>query len=160
MQREIISGLADAKAMQGNTAEVLYDRQEIIKAIQQFQAGTKKFWGACVDSTLPAFSVGKVKQGYLDAKKRGVKIMYITEITKDNLPHCMEITKFAELRHLGGVMGNFAISDTEYVAGVKRGDSLASLVRCNIKELVRQQRHVFDTLWKQAVPAKERIARI
>jgi two-component system sensor histidine kinase VicK len=151
---------ADSRIMQDNTAEVLYESQEIIKAIRQFQAGTKKFWGACVDSTLPAFSVGKVKQGYLDAKKRGVQIMYITEITKKNLPPCMEIIKFAELRHLGGVRGNFAISDSEYVTGVKRGDSLTSLVRCNIIELVKQQRHVFDTLWKQAVPAKERIIRI
>jgi len=146
--------------MQDNTAVVLYDELEIIQAIQQFQAGTKKFWVACVDSTLPQFSVGKVKQGYLDAKKRGVRIMYITEITKGNLQYCREIEKFAELRHLDGVRGNFAISETEYVAGAMRGDMLASLVRCNIKELVRQQRHVFDTLWKQAVPAKEKFAEL
>ncbi len=146
--------------MQANTAVVLYSEQDIIEAIRQFQANTKKFWGACVDSTLPAFSVGKVKQGYVDAKKRGVKILYITEITKENLQHCKEIMKFAELRHLDGVSGNFAISETEYVAGVKRGDSLVSLVRINIKEMARQQRYVFDTLWKQAVPANERIARM
>jgi len=144
--------------MHDNTAEVIYDRQKIIQAIRQFQAGAEKFWGACVDSNLPAFSVGKVRQGYLDAKKRGVKIMYITEITKENLPACMEIAKFAELRHLGEVRGNFAISDTEYVAGAMRGDSLISLVRSNIQELVRQQRNVFDTLWKNALPARERIA--
>jgi two-component system sensor histidine kinase VicK len=145
--------------MQDNTTEVLYDKQEIIKAIEQFQASTKEFWGACVDSTLPAFSIGKVKQGYIDAKSRGVRIMYITEITEENLSYCMEVQKFAELRHLGGVKGNFAISDTHYVAGVKHGDSLVSLVRCNIKELV-QQRHVFNTLWKQAMPANEMIAKI
>lgn len=146
--------------MQANMAVVLSSEKEIIEAVRQFQANTKKFWGACVDSTLPAFSVGKVKQGYIDAKKRGVKILYITEITEENLQHCKEIMKFAELRHLDGIRGNFAISETEYVAGIKRGDSLASLVRINIKELVRQQRYVFDTLWKQAVPANERIAKI
>ncbi|HJS67994.1 MAG TPA: hypothetical protein VJ730_01110 [Nitrososphaera sp.] len=137
--------------------KILSDEAEIVKAIEQFQANTKTFWGACVDSTLPSFSVGRVKQGYLKAKKRGVMILYITEITTDNLPYCKEIMQFAELRHLDGVMGNFAVSDSEYVAGVKQGSTLASLVQSDIKELVQQQRHIFDTLWKHAVPAKERI---
>jgi hypothetical protein len=140
--------------------EVLYDEAEIVKAIERFQAGTKTFWGACVDSTLPSFSVGRVRQGYVEARKRGVRILYITEITKDNLTYCKEIMQFAELRHLDGVSGNFAVSDDEYVAGVKSGSALASLVRSDVKELVQQQRHIFDTLWKHAVPAKERIEQL
>jgi hypothetical protein len=136
--------------------QILSDEAEIVKAIEQFQANTKTFWGACVDSTLPSFSVGRVKQGYLEARRRGVRILYITEITEGNLPHCKEIMQFAELRHLDGVKGNFAVSDTEYVAGVKRGSILASLVRSDVKELVLQQRYIFDTLWKHAVPAKEK----
>jgi hypothetical protein len=140
--------------------QVLTDEAEIIKAIERFQASTKTFWGACVDSTLPEFSVGRVKQGYLEAKERGVMILYITEITEDNLPYCREIMQFAELRHLDGVRGNFAVSDSEYVAGVKRGSALASLVQSDLKELVEQQRQIFDTLWNHAVPAKERIAQL
>lgn len=140
--------------------KVLYDEAEIVQAIERFQAGTKIFWGACVDSTLPSFSVGKVKQGYLEARRRGVRILYITEITKGNLLYCKEIMQFAELRHLDGVRGNFAVSDSEYVAGVKRGSTLASLVWSDVKELVQQQRHIFDTLWKHAVPAKERIKQL
>src|SRR5688572_14496243 len=133
------------------------DKHEIIKAIEKFQASTRTFWGACVDSSLPAFSVGRVRQGYAEAKMRGVRILYITEITKNNLPHCIEIAQFAELRHLGGVRGNFAVSDAEYVAGEMRGGTLASLVHSDLKELVMQQRHVFDTLWGQAAPAGERM---
>jgi len=137
--------------------QVLTNEAEIIKAIERFQASTKTFWGACVDSTLPSFSVGKVKPGYLDAKRRGVKILYITEITKYNLQYCKEIMQFAELRHMDGVRGNFAVSDSRYVAGVMQGSTLSSLVQSDVKEFVEQQRHVFDTLWKHAVPARERI---
>lgn len=140
--------------------QVLTDEAEIVQAIEQFQANTKTFWGACVDSTLPEFSTRRVKQGYLNAKKRSIRIQYITEITNDNLPYCKEIMQFAELRHLDGVSGNFAVSDSEYVAGVKRGNALASLVRSDVKELVEQQRHIFDTLWKHAMPAKERISQL
>ena len=137
--------------------EILYDEQEIIKGIREFQASAKSFWGACVDSTLPSFSVGKVKQGYTDAKSRGVRIQYITEITKENLQFCVEIMQFAELRHLDKVKGNFAVSDLEYVAGSMQGDTLTSLVRSNSVELVQQQRNVFDTLWAHAIPAEEKI---
>ena len=140
--------------------QVFSDEKEIVNMIERFQASTKTFWGACVDSSLPSFSVGKVKKGYVDAKKRGVKILYITEITKDNLTYCREIMRFAELRHLSGVRGNFAVSDTEYVAGVKRGSTLSSLVQSDVKELVRQQRYIFDTLWKHAVPAREIIEKL
>jgi hypothetical protein len=120
--------------------QVLTDGAEIVQAIEQFQANTKTFWGACVDSTLPEFSITRVKQGYLDAKKRGVRIQYITEITNDNLLYCKEIMQFAELRHLDRVSGNFAVSDSEYVAGVKQGNALASLVRSDVKELVEQKK--------------------
>ena len=137
--------------------QVLTDEEKIVEAIREFQASTKEFWGACVDSSIPSFSVGRVRNGYIEAKKRGVRILYITEITKDNLQYCKEIMQFVELRHLDGVKGNFAVSDTEYVAGVKRGDTLVSLVRSDVKELVQQQRHIFDTLWQYAVPAKEKL---
>ena len=137
--------------------QVLNDQKELVKAIKRFQANTKTFWGACVDSSLPSFSVGRVKQGYIEAKKRGVRILYVTEITKNNLSFCKEIMRFAELRHLDGVKGNFAVSDTEYVAGIRRRSILASLVQSDVNELVQQQRYVFDALWTHAVPAKDRI---
>lgn len=145
--------------MAGSTT-VLTDEKEIIEAIRKFQASTTQVWCACVDHSLPSFSVSKVKEGYLAAKRRRVKIMYITEITRENLRYCREIMEFAELRHLDGVRGNFAVSDTEYVAGVKRGASLVRLVRSDERELVRQQRHVFYMLWRQAAPVEERIKQL
>ena len=136
------------------TFEVLSDRAAIIEAIRRFQGNTTRRWCACVDSSLPAFSVGKVKEGYVAARRRGVKIMYITEVTKENAKHCREIMQFAELRHLPGVRGNFAVSDTEYVAGDRSGDALGSLVYCSAPEFVKQQLAVFETLWNLAAPAK------
>ena len=137
--------------------KVLVDEKKILDVIEKFQANTKTFWGACVDSSLPAFSVGKVKQGYIDAKKRGIQIQYITDITKDNLKHCKEIMHFAEMRHMDCIAGNFAVSDTEYVAGVMRGNILVNLLYSDLRELVKQQRNVFDTLWRHSMPAEERL---
>ncbi len=142
------------------TTVVVTGEKEIIESIMDFQSSTNKIWCACVDSSLPAFSIKKVKAGYLEAKKRGVRIRYITEITKDNLEYCREIMTFAELRHLDGVRGNFALSETEYIAGLKRGNAIVSLVRSSSEELVRQQHLVFETLWLHAVLADERLREI
>lgn len=154
--REIIRWCGASRCRLSATKE-FHDEKEIIETIKSFQSNTKTFWGACVDSSLPSYSIGKVKQGYIEARKRGVRILYITEITKENLSYCEEIMRFAKLRHLDAIRGNFAVSDSEYVAGTKRGSRLTKLVQSNLEVLVQQQRHIFDMLWKRAIPARERI---
>ncbi|MEO9363111.1 MAG: hypothetical protein ABI348_04340, partial [Nitrososphaera sp.] len=92
----------------------------IARAIAKFQSNIKKDWCACVDSSIPAFSMSDgIKQGYVSAKNRGVRIRYVTEITAHNLESCRELIEFVELRHLAGVRGSFAVSETEFVAGIR-----------------------------------------
>lgn len=143
--------------MQAVTEEIT-DPAGIIEAIGRFQASTREYWYACVEKSLPAFSVGQVKQGYLAAKARGVKISYITDITKENLVYCRQIMQVAELRHLDGIGCNFALSETEYIAGMLQDGMLVRLVRTQVKEIVRQQNLVFETLWNCSIPATERIS--
>jgi hypothetical protein len=157
--REYKQAISILSCLAGKTI-VFTNEKEIVEAILAFQENTKKIWYACVDSSLPSFSVGKVKNGYIAAGRRGVRIRYITEITKNNLAYCTEIMKYAELRHLDGVKGNFAISETEYVAGVKEGDFIVRLVKSTVAELVQQQRLVFETLWNQSIPGSERMSQL
>lgn len=130
---------------------------DIMAAIAKFQSNIKKSWCACVDSSIPAFSMSDViKQGYIAAKKRGVHIRYVTEITKDNVEHCKELQKFVELRHLDRVRGSFAVSENEFVAGLRGKKTLEKLVYSDEKELVKSQQDVFETLWENATPAQDR----
>lgn len=67
---------------------------KIVATIAKFQSNIKKSWCACADSSIPAFSMSDaIKKGYADAKKRGVRIRYVTEITPGNLKHCKEDRK-------------------------------------------------------------------
>lgn len=141
--------------------EVLYGSEDTINAIMQFQRRTIKKWDVCVGSTMPSISMeAKLKQGYLDAWSRGVKIRYVTEITRDNLDYCKEIMKVGALRHLDEVKGSFAVSESEYVAGIKDKRNSASfehLVYSNAHELVAQQQYVFESFWHNAIPAEQKI---
>ncbi|HEU4984640.1 MAG TPA: hypothetical protein VFT58_03280 [Nitrososphaera sp.] len=140
------------------TTKVISVAGNIARAIAKFQSNIKKDWCACVDSSIPAFSMSDgIRQGYVAAKKRGVRIRYVTEITAQNLGHCKELMEFVELRHLSGVRGSFAVSETEFVAGIRGKKALAKLVRSNVKEVVAHQRDVFETCWDNATPAARRI---
>ena len=61
-----------------------------------------------------------------DAKKRKLKIRYITEITKKNLNACKEIKKITEVRHLDKITGNYILTDKEYFGLPQVGNSLSS----------------------------------
>ena len=131
---------------------------DITAAIAKFQSNIKISWCAHVDSYIPAFSMSDaIKQGYVAAKERGVRIRYITEVTSDNIEHCIELEKFVELRHIDNVAGSFAVSESEFVAGIRGEKALDKLVYSNEKELVQSQQDVFETLWENAIPVKDRI---
>ena len=91
-----------------------------------------------------------------------MKFRYVTEITKDNISYCKEMLKFAEIRHLDGVKGNFEISDEkEYVAATRlqrdKEQSIPQLIHSDVKEVVEQQQYVFDSFWNRAIPSEQKI---
>jgi two-component system, OmpR family, sensor histidine kinase VicK len=84
-------------------------------------SNTKDRIDACIDYSRPslAIEIEELKKAFLDAKSRGVKLRYVTEITKDNIRYCKELLKLVnELRHIDGIKGNFYLSETEYIAPV------------------------------------------
>jgi signal transduction histidine kinase len=114
-------------------------------------------------------SVDAIKNERLKAKNRGVNFRYVTQITDDNLSYCKELSKFAELRHLNGVRGNFEVSKNrigggkgEYIgtATLQEAKPIAQIIYSNVKDIVEQQQFVFDTLWNKAIPFQVRLKEI
>ena len=110
-----------------------------------------------------------IKNERLKAKSRGVNFRYITEITKDNIAYCKELSEFAEVRHLNGVKGNFEVSKNgikggkgEYIgaATLQEAEPIAQIIYSNVKEIVEQEQFVFDTLWNKAIPFQVRVKEI
>src|SRR5207245_11026609 len=111
-----------------------------------------------------AVVLGPIKKAFLDAKNRGVHMRYLTEITKDNLSYCKELmSRVDELRHLDGIKGNFMVGDTEYVAPLilfEHRKIAPQAVYSNTKEVVEQQRYLFDNFWRQGVSGEKKIKEI
>lgn len=148
------------------TTKVLYGVQTVINAVLQFLYETNSTIYACVDSTRPALAIDIqiLKEAFLSVKNRGVKLRYITEITKDNVPYCKELlTMVDELRHLDGIKGNFYVSETAYLAPAtfhEKGKPASQIIYSNVREIIEHQGYVFDSFWSRAIPAEQRIREI
>src|ERR671930_2325212 len=142
---------------------ILEGDQNVVNAILQFVSNTKSRIDACVDYSRPSLTVEieQLKKAFIDAKRRGVKLRYVTEITEDNIKYCKELIKMVdELRHIEGIKGNFYISETEYIAPAtfhEKGKPASHIIYSNVKEIVEHQQYVFESFWNKAIPAQQRI---
>ena len=117
------------------------------------------------DHTAPSIvvEIPEYRNGYVDIRKRGGRIRAFTEITNDNIHYCKELMKLVdELRHLNGVKGGIAVSESEYMATtlLEEAKPLTQVIFSSVKEVVEQGQYIFDTLWNTAIPAEQRIREI
>ena len=149
-----------------NRTKVYHGSNRVIKAELRFLLNAKRNVDTCRNYTslLLAIRTESIKKSLMDAKRRGVKIRYLTEITKDNLRCSHELMDIVEeVRHLEGLMSNFMVSESEYLAPVVfdgQTKIAPKIIYCNISSFVEQQQYFFDMLWNKAETADERIREI
>jgi signal transduction histidine kinase len=146
--------------------EVICDADTIVKITLNLFANAKISLDNCIDSNTPSILTipnHPITKGHYDMSKRGVRIRFITEVTRENLVHCKELMNFGEVRHLDEIKGNFGILDGKYYqAGAKTNISLPPplLVHSTVKAMVEQQQYFFEMLWDKAIPWVQRIEEI
>jgi two-component system, OmpR family, sensor histidine kinase VicK len=144
--------------------EILYGQENIIRHFLNDLSNVHERFDSCTDFTGPSLFVNSpIWPDYTGLSRRGIRLRFITEITKENLEYCEKLLKVCELRHLEKVKGNFGIIDGKsYGAGSSAGEGQAptQLIRSNIKAFVEQQQYFFETLWGKALPAERRIDQI
>ena len=147
--------------------EVLYGSNRVISMALQFASNAENKIDACVDYTRPSLivEIRELKRAFYAAKKRGVRLRYITEITAENVSFCKELSTSIvnELRHLDGIKGNFYVSETEYIAPAalhEKDKPSSQIIHSNMKEIVEEQQYIFDTLWNKSIPAEYKIKEI
>ena len=145
--------------------EVLQNKEIIISTYLQALHNAKK-WDCFAETkslSLVPLAIESLTEALSDAKNRRKKLRFITEITKHNISLSNDIMKIGEVRHLDGVRGNFAVSDTEYIAANTKAwveSDSPYAIYSNVKEDIRQQNYVFEILWNKAIPAEQKIREI
>ncbi len=149
-----------------SSTKVIHGVTNVVQTEVRFFHNTKNKADTYMNYTRPplAITFEPIKKAFLDAKKRGVHLRYLTEITKDNLSYCKELIKIVhELRHLDGIKGNYMVSESEYIAPLilyEHGKIASQAICSNIKQVVEQEQYVFDNLWNKAILGGERIKEI
>jgi len=137
-------------------AQVIGDGRQTEANITDIIYNARKFLNICGDSTLPKFILSETTRNALEqAKRTGVIIRCITEITKDNLSYCKELMKFTEIRHLNKFVGNSIIGDKEYLAQSVGHVFISNLTYSNENRMVEQQNSLFENFWNNATTQKE-----
>jgi two-component system, OmpR family, sensor histidine kinase VicK len=146
--------------------EVLYGVDNATNALIRIASDANTTLYACIDSSGPPVDMKEIepiRNAILDAKNRGVKLRYVTEITKDNIHYWKESMKIIdELRHLEGVKGNFATNGIEHIAiaMLQQDKPVVQVIYSNVKAVVDQHLYIFGTLWDKATSAEQKIREI
>ena len=147
--------------------EVYYHPFDVVNTVIKFIDNATGRIDGCVDHTRPSLliDIEALRMTFNEARKRGIKIRFVTEMTDDNITYCKELMRSSvnELRHLDGIKGNFYVSEKEYVSPAtvhEEGKPASHVVYSNVKEVVEQGQYLFETLWSKTLPADQRIREI
>ncbi|HET6800125.1 MAG TPA: ATP-binding protein [Nitrososphaeraceae archaeon] len=145
--------------------DILYGTENVLGSLIEFLSKAKRI-DSCGDSKSPslAIEVDMYRKLLVDAKNKGIKVRQVTDITKENIHYCKELLKLGyEIRHLDEIKANFSVSETEYIAtaaALREAQPVPQIIYSNVKDIVEQQRYVFESLWNRAKPAETRIKEI
>ena len=143
---------------------VLYGEEAVNNTILKFIEDATQGWDTYIDKTglSIVLTVEPIRKALADAKNKGLKIRAITEITKDNVQYCKQYMQIiTELRHLDGIRGNFAASESEYIATAALQEAQRlQVIYSNVKNIVEQHQYLFESLWTRSIPAEQKIREI
>ena len=142
--------------------EILYGPKNVMDILLQFLSKANRI-DSCGDYKGPSVSIEAYKNLLVDLKTRGIKFRYVTDITKENISYCKELMEFSdEVRHLDGIKANFSVSETDYIATatLQEAKPVPQVIYSNVKDIIEQQKYVFETLWSKSIPAEQKIMEI
>jgi two-component system sensor histidine kinase VicK len=151
------------------STQVISGAENVLKVALEGVSLIKETYDLCGDKNGPSILVScePLFKKIAELPERGVRIRLIAEITKENISDCKKMMELSEVRHLDGLKGYLSICDGKlFNSHAYRTDDpkapfgLPHLVSSTVKTLVEQQQYFFETLWKKAIPAKQRFKEI
>jgi hypothetical protein len=97
-----------------------------------------------------------------NAYEGGVKLRYISEMTKNNIPYCRALMDIAELLHLDDVKGGMTVNKTENIAtaNLQEAKPVSHSIYSNVKEIVEQQQLLFERLWSKTTLLNKKLKKL
>ena len=157
--------MSETNSSHHETTEVLYGNENIQRTVLEGFSRVNKALDGCVDHSEVAMNVtyDAIWNGFLQLKKKGVRLRTVTEITPENISYVKKLMELFEVRHVTGVKSNFGIADRRecLLHSISHEDQpLSHAIISNSKPLVEAQQYLFETLWANAIPAQYKVKEI
>jgi two-component system sensor histidine kinase VicK len=96
---------------------------------------------------------------------RTINQRYLVEVVKDNIQSCKNLMEIAaqnnsNFRHSDDIEANFIVNEKEYLGSITLKEPNQQAIHSNMKDMVKQQHHIFESLWNRAIPIHDKIAEI
>ena len=157
--------ISEQTTLRNRKTDLIYDMDTAVNYGIRFLENVRERMDICVDKNGPSLIMKSniYKSNYVKAKNRGAKIRFITEITKDNIQYCKELSEIvSELRHLDGVKGSVCVNDSEFLGMTtwRERQLLNPVIYSTEREVIEQQRYIFEMFWKKAEPFTQKLKEI
>jgi signal transduction histidine kinase len=161
------SGLRELSS-QNEVTEFVMEREEAVQRIlNQFNSAEEEILAiGSKDSPNLILKFKPYTEAVIKAAGRiRAPARYITNVTESNIDACRFLINelHVRVRHLNKIRSNLIITEKEFTCDLSAphpGRPTTKLLYSNSKELLIQQKQLFDTLWSISVPAEERIREI
>ncbi|MGC2684802.1 MAG: ATP-binding protein, partial [Candidatus Nitrosopolaris sp.] len=140
---------------------IIYGTEKVIETVLHAISSIQERLDIFTDATSMFIITSNelLMNAYFKLKDRGVKIRNITEITPDTLSYSKKMMSVAEVRHIDGLIGSLGVSEREYI-DTSPVDTSQRAIHGSMKVFVQQHQYIFDTIWKNVIPAEQRIQEI
>jgi two-component system sensor histidine kinase VicK len=96
---------------------------------------------------------------------RTINQRYLVEVVKDNIQSCKNLMEIAaqnnyNFRHSDDIEANFIVNEKEYLGSITLKEPNQQAIHSNMKDMVKQQHHIFESLWNRAIPIQDKITEI
>ena len=162
MDDSTLGQLRESNYYHPEVTEVIFDSNIMLTiasdSAKLVQIGYDMLWDTIMSEFISNYYIEGTKFVEQQSKEKGIKLRLIVEITNNNKDFINSL-EYHEIRHLDGIRSNIGIFDNRaYMVAIFHKESIQpdQIFFSNSKSLVKQQRHLFDTLWDIAIPLSAR----
>jgi two-component system, OmpR family, sensor histidine kinase VicK len=116
---------------------------------------------------LPQLLSLEITKKAIAVKNSRMRQRYLVEVVKDNIPSCRNLIILVAhqndsnfFRHSDEVEANFVVTEKEYLGSITLKEPHQHAIYSNMRDMVEQQHHIFESLWNKAIPIQDRLAEI
>jgi two-component system, OmpR family, sensor histidine kinase VicK len=138
---------------------------QVVNSLLDIFSSAANMISVCGNSRFPSqlLSLEIIKKT-IAAKNSRIKQRYLVEVAKDNIPYCRNLMDIVaqndNFRHSDEVEANSIVSAREYLGSITLKGPHQQAIYSNMKGMVEQQHHVFESLWDRAIPIQDKVTEI